>query len=46
MFIVEWYDHKKERHELTFDNKADAELEAAKLGEEFPFVAVIAEVEI
>ncbi len=46
MYIVEWNDHEGNRHEMTFDNRADAELEAASLEEEFDYVAIIAEVEI
>ncbi len=46
MYIVEWYDQEGERQEKFFDNRADADAEAARLGEKFPFVAIIAEIEM
>ncbi len=33
MYIVEWNDHEGNLHQQTFDNRADAELEAAYLEE-------------
>jgi len=45
-YIVEWHDREGDRHELTFDNRADADAEAARLEEEFPFVAVVLEIEV
>ncbi len=46
IYIVEWYDQEGDRHERAFDNKADAELGAAKMEESFDSVAVIWETEI
>ncbi len=46
MYIVEWYDKEGNRQEEFFDNRADADLEAARLKEEFPFVAVVLEIEV
>ncbi len=45
-FIVEWDDHEGNRHEMTFDNQEDAQLEAARLKERFDYVAIIAEIEV
>ncbi len=41
MYIVEWNDHEGNLHQQTFDNRADAELEAAYLEEKFDYVKIL-----
>lgn len=46
MFIVEWDDHEGNRHEMAFDSREDAELEAAELEKDFDYVAIVFEAEV
>ncbi len=46
MYIVEWDDHEGNLHEMVFDSREDAELEAAELEKSFDYVAIVFETEV
>lgn len=46
MYIVEWTDHEGNLHQLPFEDRENAELEADSLRKKFDHVAVIWETEI
>lgn len=46
MYIVEWTDREGNLNQRTFDNRDDAQLEAAKLEEKFDHVAILWETKI
>jgi len=46
VYVVEWCDHEGNLNQRTFDNRADAELEAASLEEEFGPVGILWETEV
>jgi len=46
MYIVEWYDHEGSQRQRAFDSQEAAQMEAARLEEEFGPVAVLWETEV
>lgn len=46
MYIVEWYDQEGNRHELEFNSREAAQLEADRLKEQFEHVALLWETEM
>jgi len=46
VYIVEWTDHEGNLNQQTFDNRADAELEAAYLETKYEYVAILWETEV